>query len=74
MNFYLMKIIIFALFLTIDEILVNEAKCQNFDLENEGQYQGIEEWDLPFDWKCSILYRFFFQNFSYYPKLRLRER
>ena len=40
------------------EIFAIQEKCQkNFDLENEGRGQGVEEWGLaPVDGKCSILY------------------
>ena len=54
-----MTIVIFAISRTIYEISENQMQCQRFDLENEGQDQGGL---APFDWKCSILYRWFFQN------------
>ena len=38
-----MAILIFALTLTISEILAKQEKYQNFDLENEGQDQEEEE-------------------------------
>ena len=34
---YLMSLVMFALSLTIYEIFANQIKCQNLDLESEGQ-------------------------------------
>ena len=45
---YLMVIVMVALSLTVDEIFAHQEECQNFDLENGGQSQGVEEL-APFD-------------------------
>ena len=39
-----MAIVMFALSLTVCEVLTKQEKCKNYDLENEGQ--GAEEWEL----------------------------
>ena len=41
-----MKTVTIVLSLTVYEIFAKQGKCQNFYLENESQYQGIEERDL----------------------------
>ena len=41
-----MAIVMFALSLTIYKILQVMKNAKNFDLENECQGQGVEEWDL----------------------------
>ena len=41
-----MAIVMFALSLTVCEIFSKQEKCQNCDLENECQGQGVEERDL----------------------------
>ena len=41
-----MAIVMFALSLTVYEIVANQEKCKNFDLENECQDQGVEKRDL----------------------------
>ena len=46
--------------LTISEIFTNPEKCQNFDLWRSRR-TGLAS----FDWKCPILYWWFFQNISY---------
>ena len=43
---YLMAIVVFALSLTSYELFANQENCINFDLENEGQGQGVEKLDL----------------------------
>ena len=43
---HLMAIVMFALSLTVCEILTKQEKRQHFDLENEGQGQRVEEYDL----------------------------
>ena len=43
---YLMAIVMFALSLTICKIYAKLIKCQNFDLENEGQSQEEEKTGL----------------------------
>ena len=37
---------LFALSLTIYDIYAKQIKCQNVDLENEDQVQGVEKRDL----------------------------
>ena len=43
---------------------IRKTKCQQSDIENEGHCQR-EERLAPFDWKCSILYRWIFEKFRY---------
>ena len=46
MTSYPMTIAMFALSLTIYEISAKQIKCQNFDLEYEGQAKGVEKCHL----------------------------
>ena len=46
MTSYLIAIVIFPLAITICEIFAKQEKYQNFELENEGQCQEVEERDL----------------------------
>ena len=39
---YLMAILMFTLWITVCEIFAKREKCQNFDLENEDQGQGVD--------------------------------
>ena len=41
-----MATVVFALYLNIDEICTNQKQCQKSGLENEGQCQLVEKWDL----------------------------
>ena len=50
----LMEIVMFALSLTVYTILTNYEQLQNFDLENEGQDQGVEEQDFQLEMFESI--------------------
>ena len=43
---YLVAMVMFTPSLTVCEIFVKQEKCQNFDIENEGRGQGIENLDL----------------------------
>ena len=43
MTSYLMAIAMFALSLTVCEIFAKLEKCQNIELKNEDQDQGVEE-------------------------------
>ena len=53
MTSYLMAVVLmFALSLTIDEIVANEITYQKVDLENEGQGQADKRVLMRFDWKC----------------------
>ena len=46
----LMAIVMFALYFIIYEIFAIQIKCQNVDIENEGQGKGGEKLELaPFD-------------------------
>ena len=55
-----------ALFLTVCETFAKQEKWQNFDLENEGQRKGVEEWDLCYSTRnVRVQIGDFFQNFSY---------
>ena len=45
-TFYLIAIVMFALYLTVYEIFADEENFQNNYLENEGQGQRAEERDL----------------------------
>ena len=46
LTFYLKTIVMFALSLINGEIFAKLIKCKSFDVENEGQGQGLEEQDL----------------------------
>ena len=46
MTSYPIAIVMVALTLTVCEIFAKQEKIQNFDLENEGQVQGVEKRDL----------------------------
>ena len=52
---------------TVYEIFANQIKFQKHDLENEGEGQGGEKWDLRRSTGNGRFYisDFFFQNFSY---------
>ena len=43
---YMIAIVIFAPSLTVYYIFANQETFKNFDIENEGQAQGVEKWDL----------------------------
>ena len=63
---YLMSIVMFALSLTVYEIVSNQEICQKFDLENEGEVQGVEERDLRHSTRnVGIHIGEIFQNLSY---------
>ena len=47
MTSYPMAIVIFTLFLTVCDIFASQEKYQNFDLENEGQCQEVEDRTCP---------------------------
>ena len=63
LTYNLMPIVMFALSLTISEIFAFQIKCQNFDLEIEGQ--GAANWDLWHSIGNVWFHRWIFQNFSY---------
>ena len=63
---YMMVIVMFALSLAVCEIFANLINCQNFDIENEGQCQRDEKWDLRHSTENGRFHLgYFFQNFSY---------
>ena len=65
-------IVMFDLALTIYEIFANQEKCENFELETEGQGQEVEERGLRYlIGHVRIHIGEFFQNFSYLETIQL---
>ena len=60
----------FALSLTIYEIIANQIKCTKFDLENKGQGQGVEKLGLRHSigngrFLGNFLYEFYLKTYIY---------
>ena len=63
----------FALSLTVYEIFAKQEKCQNFNLENEGQGQGVEKWDLRYSTRRIPSHIGEFAEFEIPGNIRLRK-
>ena len=47
-------------------IFANQEKCQNFDIENKGQGQGVEKWDIHHSTRNDQIHIVhYLKNFSY---------
>ena len=70
MTSYLISIVVFALSLTVYVIFENQMKRNKFDIENEGQGQGVEKLNSyhSIKNKISVLYRGYFSEF-YLPDI-----
>ena len=67
MTSYLMALEICAISFAVCAIFTKQEKCRTFNLENEGQGQGVEEWDLRHSTRnVRIHIAECFHNFSYW--------